>query len=179
MRLSLCASAALLAICLLAAGSTVAQATLTPAGGWGGTGSGDGQLLNPHGITITGSTVYIADGNNNRIQKFTTDGAFVTKWGSFGSGNSQFSSPTDVATDAAGNVYVVDSGNYTLKKFTSDGAYIASFGQLDNTTPTPPGNYASNTEGVAFSPANGDIYVNERDRVNEIHTDGTFVRRWG
>ena len=35
-------------------------------------------------------------------------GAFITKWGSHGAGDGQFSGPGGVATDAAGNVYVAD-----------------------------------------------------------------------
>ena len=37
-----------------------------------------------------------------------SDGTFLAKWGSFGTGDGQFNSPADVATDAAGNVYVAD-----------------------------------------------------------------------
>jgi hypothetical protein len=36
------------------------------------------------------ANVYILDGGNNRIQKFTSDGKFITKWGSQGSGDGQF-----------------------------------------------------------------------------------------
>ena len=44
---------------------------------------------------------------NRRIQKFTADGAFVSTWGTAGSGNGQFSDPHDVSVDEFGGVYVV------------------------------------------------------------------------
>ena len=37
--------------------------------------------------------VYLADVYNNRIQKFTSDGSFLTEWGETGSGNGQFKLP--------------------------------------------------------------------------------------
>src|SRR5262249_34122237 len=48
---------------------------------------------------------------------FTSDGTFVTKWGSFGSGDGQFDTTYGVATDAAGNVYVAEFGNNRVEKF--------------------------------------------------------------
>ena len=171
-------AAAGLAGCIVAFGCTQAHAALTLVGEWGGRGTADGQLQFPHGLTVDGGNVYVADGNNSRIQKFTTDGAFVLKWGSFGSSNSQLGSPTDVATDSAGNVYVADAGNYRVQKFDSNGQYIQTIGQLSGTNPPPPGQFQSNTQAVAYSP-NGDIYVTERSRVDQFRTDGTFVRRWG
>jgi hypothetical protein len=37
--------------------------------------------------------LYIADQFNFRIQKFTSDGTFITKWGSEGEGDGQFLHP--------------------------------------------------------------------------------------
>ena len=35
-------------------------------------------------------SVYVTDTLNNRIQKFTADGTYMTQWGSEGSGDGQF-----------------------------------------------------------------------------------------
>jgi len=61
--------------------------------------------------------VYVADTSNNRIQKFTPNGVFVTKLGSYGSDDGEFQSPNGVSVDSAGNVYVADSGNDRIQKF--------------------------------------------------------------
>jgi DNA-binding beta-propeller fold protein YncE len=61
--------------------------------------------------------VYVADSDNNRIQKFSSDGTFITAWGSEGTGNGQFSSPYGIAIDSAGNVYVSEEGNDRIQVF--------------------------------------------------------------
>jgi len=86
---------------------------------WGTLGSGDGQFNHPGGVETDAAgrllglpaVVYVADSYNNRIQKFTANGSLITKWGTAGSGEGQFSRPWDVATDLAGNVYVADGRN--------------------------------------------------------------------
>lgn len=74
-----------------------------------------------YGIAIDNSNnVYIADTFSNRIQKFTSDGLFVTEFGSPGSGNGQFDTPHDVALDSSRNVYVADTGNHRIQVFALD-----------------------------------------------------------
>jgi len=52
-----------------------------------------------------------------RIQKFDSNGSFLTAWGSAGSGDGQFNSPGGVAVEGGGSVYVADAGNYRIQKF--------------------------------------------------------------
>jgi DNA-binding beta-propeller fold protein YncE len=61
--------------------------------------------------------VYVADWNNDRIQKFTGDGTFITKWGSEGWGYGKFHGPSSIAIDSSGNVYVADWGNNRIQVF--------------------------------------------------------------
>ncbi|PYM03608.1 MAG: hypothetical protein DMD82_16510, partial [Candidatus Rokuibacteriota bacterium] len=72
--------------------------------------------------------VYVADLGNNRIQKFTNSGAYLTQWGSSGIGDGQFDRPFALATDGAGNVYVCDYNNGRVQKFTSTGTFLAQLG---------------------------------------------------
>ena len=58
-----------------------------------------------------------APSGNDRIQKFTTTGTFITRWGSEGSGDGQFNGPVSVAVDNADNVYVTDQSNSRIQKF--------------------------------------------------------------
>jgi sugar lactone lactonase YvrE len=106
---------------------------------------GDGQFYNAQGIAVdSAGNVYVVDQNNDRIQKFTNDGKFITKWGSpcysplpnqiyYGScpnpSPSEFMGPDGgIAVDSAGNVYVVDQNNDRIQKFTNDGKFITNWG---------------------------------------------------
>jgi DNA-binding beta-propeller fold protein YncE len=52
-----------------------------------------------------------------RIQKFSSTGAFLGKWGYPGFGDGQFQSPSAVSVDSTGNIYVADTGNARIQKF--------------------------------------------------------------
>jgi len=73
-------------------------------------------------FAVDGSgNVYVADAGNTRIQKFTSDGIFISKWGSYGHGDDQFISILGLGVDGVGIVYVLDYLNNRIQKFTSDG----------------------------------------------------------
>ena len=67
------------------------------------------------------------DSWNHCIQKLTASGAFVAAWGSQGSGDGQFLSPTGIAVDDAGNMYVADAQNKRIQKFSASGAFVAKW----------------------------------------------------
>ena len=80
--------------------------------GWGGGGQ-------------PGECLY-ANAAHNRIKKFDANGVYLTQWGSNGSGNGQFSSPSGVAVDGQGNVYVADTENKRIQQFTSGGMFLST-----------------------------------------------------
>ncbi|HEY5568896.1 MAG TPA: 6-bladed beta-propeller, partial [Gammaproteobacteria bacterium] len=61
--------------------------------------------------------VFVADFYNHRIQKFAADGAFLTSFGSEGSGPGQFNYPIAVAVAADGTVFVADFGNHRVQRW--------------------------------------------------------------
>src|ERR687884_826389 len=118
--------------------------------GWGSTGPGPGQFYHAHGIAIDPSSgdVYVSDqGNFNsrvthpdavpHISKFTADGKFITKWGSEGTGDGQFTRLEDIAVDHSGNVYVAELGNGRISKFTADGKFITKWSSTSNNNTNP------------------------------------------
>ena len=62
-------------------------------------------------------SLYVADTDNHRIQKFTSDGVFVSLWGTEGAGDGDFREPRGVAVASDGSVYVSDIGNNRIQKF--------------------------------------------------------------
>jgi len=67
--------------------------------------------------------IYVLECANSCIQKFDSNGNFITKFGSKGSGDGEFLAPTDITVDKEGNVYVVDSGNCRIQKFAPNPEY--------------------------------------------------------
>ena len=67
-------------------------------------GDGDGEFY-PRGIAVGKSgNIYVADFGNHRVQKFTSRGVFLKKWGTRGSDDGQFYYPAGVVADNSGNV---------------------------------------------------------------------------
>ncbi|MFN0109952.1 MAG: SMP-30/gluconolactonase/LRE family protein [Blastocatellia bacterium] len=133
----------------------VSGGTLTVVAGTGEVGnSGDGasataaKLNHPTGVAVSsdGSTLYIADRNNNRVRKVS--GGTITNFAGMSNGTSgfggdgaaatsaQLNAPTGVALDSGGNVIIADSDNERIRKVTtSDGVIvtIAGSGNAGNT----------------------------------------------
>ncbi len=98
---------------------------------WGVLGSGDGQFNSPEGIDNYDTTLYVTDRNNNRVQKFTMNGAFLSKFASSGSGNGQLNHPAGIFCDVGNSrVYVADRDNNRVEKFSTTGAFSLTIGWL-------------------------------------------------
>lgn len=96
---------------------------------WGSYGSDVGQFNNPSGITADATSVYIADTDNNRIQKCTFAGSCDPAWGSIGMSDGKFSSPKGIAYDVANTrIYVADTGNNRIQWFNTAGTFVGKLG---------------------------------------------------
>jgi hypothetical protein len=80
---------------------------------------GDGQFSNARGGAASPAGVYVTDATQNRVQKFTTTGAFVDSLDAAGSGDAALSTPTGVTISSAGQIYVV--GNNRVSRYTETG----------------------------------------------------------
>jgi len=130
----------------------------------------------PLGIALdSNGNVYVADRGNDRIQKFTSTGQFITKWGSRGGRDAQFLGPGGIAIDNDSNVYVADSFNHRIQKFTSNGEFVTNFGSFgsgDGEFMIP--------FGVAID-SSGHFYVTDtwNHRIQKFKSNGEFVAKWG
>lgn len=128
------------------------------------------------GIAVDNSGyVYVADTHRHRIQKFTSDGIFIDKWGSFGMFEGMFYWPESLAIDSSDNVYVTDTDNNRIQKFKSDGSYICQWGKQGNKE----GQFKS-PRGIAVD-SNNYVYVSdtENHRIQKFTSKGKFITSWG
>ena len=153
-----------------AAGVVSTVAGNATAGYADGTGAA-AQFDNPTGIAVDGTgTMFVADGNNNRIRKVTPAGVVSTLAGGtqgFADGTgpaARFKNPFGVAVDGAGMVYVADYNNYRIRLVTPTGvattlAGSGITGQADGEGTTALFNYP---QGVAVG-LTGTVYVADKD----------------
>ena len=84
---------------------------------WGGLGSGPGQFMTPHAVWVDAQDrVLVADRENNRVQLFDRDGAWLDEWGGL-------FHPMDIFEDAGGTIFVTDQVP-SLTAFAPDGTRL-------------------------------------------------------
>ena len=85
---------------------------------WGSEGTSDGQFMLPHSLAIDlRGNIYVTDTGNSRVQKFDSNGSFITKWGGEGSGDGHFSQIHDIAVHPNGKfIYTVELDNHRVQK---------------------------------------------------------------
>ena len=111
-------------------------------------GSGEGQFYCPSAIALCESMLYVADYNNNRVQKLTTSGEFVSQFG-----NNQLKNPRGVCLDRDGRVYVSSCNNNRICVFEADGTHI-----IDISGSTSDGSSLNGPWGLAFDRC-GNLHV--------------------
>ncbi|MHB8490669.1 MAG: virginiamycin B lyase family protein [Solirubrobacteraceae bacterium] len=90
----------------------------TISGDWGTMGSGEGQLMGPAGLAVAANgNVLVADSGNDRIDVFSSAGAFKDSFGQGGSGAATLASPEGLAVGEGEATYVVDTGANRLELF--------------------------------------------------------------
>ncbi len=121
---------------------------------FGSEGSGDGELAQPGAVAVNEATgdVYVVDRGNERVEIFSSTGAYVGQFNGEGSPTGRFSWLVEdsregeggsVAVDSSmnpsdpsrGDVYVADQGRGVVDKFSASGEYL---GQVTGSSPTAP-----------------------------------------
>jgi tripartite motif-containing protein 71 len=118
-----------------------------------------------------------------RIEKFDSNGTFLTSWPLADFAPGEPVDPGYIASDPAGDVYIAESGyassgtvtDSRIEKFDSSGNLLTSWGSLGS----GPGQFDA-PWGVATDAA-GDVYVvdSRNYRVEEFDSSGNFIRQWG
>jgi DNA-binding beta-propeller fold protein YncE len=95
----------------------------------------------------------------------------VATWGSFGSGDGQFSDPVDVAVAPTGEVYVIEDDNGRVQEFSPTGTFIRKWGRVG----AAQGEFSSPT-GIAIG-SDGSVYTTEtgRSRCQRFTPEGAYL----
>jgi len=139
----------------------------------GGKGTEKGRFDFPHGIAADSKgNIFVADTNNGRIEKFSSNGVFITSLGTKGTGYGQLGEPNGIAVDRAGNVYVADASNHRVQKLAPDGTPIAEWKGPD------PGFYGPRR--IVIGPDDSIYVVDQgRTRIVKLSPDGRVLTTWG
>ncbi|MBC5773665.1 cadherin-like beta sandwich domain-containing protein [Pontibacter sp. KCTC 32443] len=168
--------------------------------GYGQGYSGDGgQAVNalfntPWGLTFDkNGNLFVADYNNHRIRKISTNGVVTTVAGTgvrgfSGDGgqavNAQFNNPVEIALDDAGNLYVSEYGNHRIRKVSTNGVITTVVG-TGTSGYNGDGGLAINAQlynpnGLAVH-GSGILYIadSQNYRVRKVTTDGIITTLTG
>ena len=109
------------------------------------------------------------------VIKVNTNGAFLTQWGSQGTGPGQFSYAGPSAFDNSGHLYISDSYNDRIEEFDTNGNFLGAWGSYG----TRAGQFDS-PAGMAVSPS-GLIYVSDANnfRIQVFSKPGVFLKQFG
>jgi len=142
---------------------------------WGSFGiTGPGHFSHPQFIAVgDDGSIYVTDLGNKRVQKFSSNGEYITEWGKSGKQSGEFHYPSGIAV-SDDFVYVADRDLNRIQKFSLDGEFVTEWGKKgihDGQLFFP--------NGIAVN--NGTVYVVDtgNQRIQTFSTDGEFISSFG
>jgi DNA-binding beta-propeller fold protein YncE len=145
-------------------------------------------LSGPTGLAVNQGTgdVYVVDQGNERVEYFSSAGAYLGKWNGSATPAGEFSSPESIAVDndsssaSDGDVYVVDVGNDVIDKFSPTGTYESQLAGTCAAPGTCPGSeiaFPAPLRAIAVDPS-GDLWVHDNEgNVDEFSATGGFIKQ--
>ena len=127
----------------------------------------------PSDIAVDNSrNIYVLDKYNGRIQKFDSEGNFITKWISWGNDDKTFRGTRGILVSPEGYVYIGISRSQIIK-LDPGGNFITTWGSFGD------------DEGQLYNPlelavnSKGYVYVVDCHRyIQKFDSEGNFIERW-
>lgn len=136
-----------------------------------------GGLLNPRGVALVGTNLYIADTGRHRVIAYvnaTTAGVLAGLSGTAGTtdgvgGAARFNQPSGITRDGYGNLYVSDAGSHRLRRVTVFGEVQTIAGSVSGNVNNDLGLSARlNTPRALAADAFGAVFVAEGSANNSV-----------
>jgi len=163
--------------------------------GFGGNGgqATAAMIDNPAGLAIDASgNIYIADSANNRIRRVAANGVISTFAGTGNAGfadgaadQAQFSDPTGLDFDGAGNLYVADRANKRVRMISAAGTVSTFAGNgasttVDNVQATQSGlrnpvSVSVSDAGVVYIADQGGLALGQGPRIRKVELNGIIT----
>ena len=139
-----------------------------------GQGSGDSSLKNPSGLAVGQNLIAVSECDDHVVKKFTLQGDYLSKFGSFGRGDGQFNNPEGLKFNSKGLLYVVDGTNCTVQVFDETNKFLFKFGSQGSN----PGQFQY-PRYIALD-SSDQVYVTDwsSDRgITVFSDDGQFIKK--
>ena len=94
-----------------------------------GKGAKLAEFNRPSGIAFHDNNIFVVDQSNNRVQKLSRQGEYLSHFGESGSLDHQLSCPCGLSFDRDGNLIVADLGNKIIKIFSLHGRFLGKIGR--------------------------------------------------
>jgi sugar lactone lactonase YvrE len=132
-------------------------------------GSENGQFNGPWGIAIAPKgEVWVTDKGNSRLEEFSSEGKYITKFGKSGANPGEFEVPLGIAIGPDGNIWLAENSRNYVEEFKPNGEFITRFTSIYGPA------------GIAVA-TNGNVWVTDSlsNRVQEFSSAGAEITQVG
>ena len=139
-----------------------------------GQGSGDSKLNYPVGVAVSHHVIAVSEWSDNVVKKYSLQGDYLSKFGSYGSKDGQFNYPQGLCFNSKGLLCVVDNGNCIVQVFREDDVFLFKFGSKGHN----PGQF-QNPRYIAVDSSDR-VYVTDwcdDGGINVFSEDGHFIKK--
>jgi len=132
---------------------------------WTGRGAWSGRFKWPSAITSDlEDSIYVADAGNCRIEKFDSDGKFITQWEEKNRSDYNLDRIEDIYVDSDYKIYVSDSNRSGVQEFDLNGNFLRICGE-------------TSSDGLVKD-SEGNVYINGGFKILKFNSEWIFQDSW-